>query len=113
MAGATVIRLAALCDIHAKLPALGAVLAEVRRASLDRLVIGGGVVPCLAPGACWASTGGVGTQTASAICQGEAGRGGGGAARLGLADQIAGGIVPFQAAGQESSSAAVRSPTRD
>jgi predicted phosphodiesterase len=36
---------AALYDIHANLPALDAVLDEVRRADVDRIVIGGDVVP--------------------------------------------------------------------
>lgn len=38
-------RLAALYDIHANLPALEAVLEEVRRAGVDRIVIGGDVLP--------------------------------------------------------------------
>ena len=38
-------RIAALYDIHSNLPALEAVLAEVRRASIDGIVIGGDVVP--------------------------------------------------------------------
>ena len=38
-------RVAALYDIHANLPALDAVLDEVARASVDRIVIGGDVVP--------------------------------------------------------------------
>ena len=38
-------RLAALYDIHANLPALEAVLEEVRRLEVDELVIGGDVVP--------------------------------------------------------------------
>jgi predicted phosphodiesterase len=38
-------RVAALYDIHANLPALDAVLAEVQRAGVDRIVIGGDVVP--------------------------------------------------------------------
>lgn len=38
-------RVAALYDIHGNLPALEAVLAEVRRAAVDLLVIGGDVVP--------------------------------------------------------------------
>jgi putative phosphoesterase len=36
---------AALYDIHANLPALEAVLEEVRRARVDRIVVGGDVVP--------------------------------------------------------------------
>ncbi len=36
---------AALYDIHANLPALEAVLDEVRRVGVDRIVIGGDVVP--------------------------------------------------------------------
>jgi putative phosphoesterase len=38
-------RVAALYDIHGNLPALEAVLAEVRRADVDRVVIGGDVLP--------------------------------------------------------------------
>ena len=38
-------RIAALYDIHANLPALEAVLEEVRRASVDEVVVGGDVVP--------------------------------------------------------------------
>jgi putative phosphoesterase len=38
-------RVAALYDIHANLPALEAVLDEVRRARVDRVVVGGDVLP--------------------------------------------------------------------
>jgi predicted phosphodiesterase len=38
-------RVAALYDIHANLPALEAVLEEVRRAHVDRIVVGGDAVP--------------------------------------------------------------------
>src|SRR5690242_19308603 len=38
-------RVAALYDIHANLPALDAVLEDVRRADVDQLVIGGDVLP--------------------------------------------------------------------
>ena len=38
-------RIAALYDIHANLPALEAVLDDVRRAGVDRVVVGGDVVP--------------------------------------------------------------------
>src|SRR5687767_13491947 len=38
-------RLAALYDIHANLPALEAVLDEVRQAGVDRIVVGGDVLP--------------------------------------------------------------------
>ena len=38
-------RVAALCDIHANLPALEAVVAEVREARVDRIVFGGDIVP--------------------------------------------------------------------
>lgn len=38
-------RIAALYDIHGNLPALEAVLDEVRRARVDRIVVGGDVVP--------------------------------------------------------------------
>jgi len=36
---------AALYDIHANLPALEAVLGEVRNAEVDRVLVGGDVVP--------------------------------------------------------------------
>jgi hypothetical protein len=39
------LRGAALYDFHANVPALEAVLAEVERVSVDRIVIGGDVVP--------------------------------------------------------------------
>jgi hypothetical protein len=39
------LRVAALYDFHANLPALEAVVAEVERVSVDRIVIGGDVVP--------------------------------------------------------------------
>jgi predicted phosphodiesterase len=38
-------KVAALYDIHGNLPALEAVLADVRRAGVDRIVVGGDVVP--------------------------------------------------------------------
>ena len=38
-------RVAALYDIHANLPALEAVIEEIRRADVDRVVVGGDVVP--------------------------------------------------------------------
>src|SRR5262245_16396044 len=38
-------RIAALYDIHGNLPALEAVLEEVRHADVDRVVVGGDVVP--------------------------------------------------------------------
>src|SRR5262245_3457423 len=38
-------RVAALYDIHGNLPALDAVLDEIAEASVDRVVIGGDVVP--------------------------------------------------------------------
>jgi putative phosphoesterase len=38
-------RVAALYDIHGNLPALEAVLAEIHRADVDRVVVGGDVVP--------------------------------------------------------------------
>ena len=38
-------RIAALYDIHGNLPALEAVLHEVRRARVDRIVVGGDVLP--------------------------------------------------------------------
>jgi predicted phosphodiesterase len=36
---------AVLCDIHGNLPALDAVLVEIRREGIDRIVVGGDVVP--------------------------------------------------------------------
>jgi putative phosphoesterase len=41
----TATRIAAIYDIHGNLPALEAVIADVRRAEVDRLVIGGDVLP--------------------------------------------------------------------
>ena len=38
-------RVAALCDIHANLPALDAVLRDVRAAGVDLIVFGGDIVP--------------------------------------------------------------------
>ena len=38
-------RVAALYDIHGNLPALEAVLADVRRAGVDLVVVGGDVLP--------------------------------------------------------------------
>lgn len=38
-------RIAALYDIHGNLPALNAVLADVRRAGVDQIVVGGDVLP--------------------------------------------------------------------
>ena len=38
-------RVAALNDIHGNMPALEAVLEEVRQARVDRIVVGGDVVP--------------------------------------------------------------------
>ena len=43
-------RVAALYDIHGNLPALEAVLAEVQRERVDRIVIGGDVRPGPMPG---------------------------------------------------------------
>ena len=38
-------RIAAIYDIHGNLPALEAVLEEIRRANVDRIVVGGDVFP--------------------------------------------------------------------
>ena len=38
-------RVAAIYDIHGNLPALEAVLEEIRRAAVDRVVVGGDVLP--------------------------------------------------------------------
>ncbi len=45
-------RVAALYDIHGNLPALEAVLAEIRAAGVDRVVVGGDVLPGPMPDAC-------------------------------------------------------------
>jgi len=45
-------KVAVLYDIHGNLPALEAVLAEVRRAGVDQIVIGGDVVPGPVPREC-------------------------------------------------------------
>lgn len=47
-------RVAALYDIHGNLPALTAVLSEVDRAQVDRIVIGGDVLPGPMPAECLA-----------------------------------------------------------
>ncbi len=44
-------RIAALYDIHGNLPALDAVLADVRKANVDQIVVGGDVVPGPMPAA--------------------------------------------------------------
>src|SRR5688572_11751693 len=45
-------RVAALYDIHGNLPALESVLAEVERANVDRLIVGGDVLPGPMPREC-------------------------------------------------------------
>src|SRR5437868_15019189 len=45
-------RLAALYDIHGNLPALDAALADVAKSSVDRIVIGGDVIPGPMPRDC-------------------------------------------------------------
>ena len=47
-------RIAALYDVHGNLPALEAVLAEVRHAGVERIVVGGDVVPGPMPRECLA-----------------------------------------------------------
>jgi predicted phosphodiesterase len=47
------VRVAALYDIHGNLPALEAVLAEVRAANVDRVVVGGDVIPGPMPRECF------------------------------------------------------------
>ena len=47
-------KIAALYDVHGNLPALEAVLAEVRRADVERIVVGGDVVPGPMPSECLA-----------------------------------------------------------
>jgi len=46
------VRIAALYDVHGNLPALEAVLAEVAREGVDRVVVGGDVVPGPMPDGC-------------------------------------------------------------
>ena len=41
----SILRVAALYDIHGNLPALEAVLQEIRQAEVDHVVVGGDVVP--------------------------------------------------------------------
>ncbi|MGD9903588.1 MAG: metallophosphoesterase [Vicinamibacterales bacterium] len=48
-------RIAALCDIHGNLPALEAVLDEVRAAGVDAIVVGGDVLPGPMPAECLAA----------------------------------------------------------
>ncbi|MCI0553116.1 MAG: metallophosphatase family protein [Anaerolineae bacterium] len=43
--GRSVMRVAAIYDIHANLPALEAVLQDIRQADVDQIVVGGDVVP--------------------------------------------------------------------
>src|SRR5215475_12254137 len=43
--GRSIMRVAALYDIHGNLPALEAVLEELRQANVDQIVVGGDVVP--------------------------------------------------------------------
>ena len=50
----TATRVAALYDVHGNLPALEAVLAEVRRAGAEEVVVGGDVVPGPMPAECLA-----------------------------------------------------------
>ncbi|MGH7694362.1 MAG: metallophosphoesterase family protein, partial [Gemmatimonadaceae bacterium] len=45
-------RVAVLCDIHGNLPALEAVLQDVRQIGPDRVVIGGDVLPGPMPREC-------------------------------------------------------------
>lgn len=47
--------LAAIYDVHGNLPALSAVLAEIRREGVEQVVIGGDVVPGPMPGECLAA----------------------------------------------------------
>ena len=43
-------RVAAIYDIHANLPALEAVIREIRQAEVDQIVVGGDVLPGPMPG---------------------------------------------------------------
>ncbi len=45
-------RLAAIYDIHGNLPALQAVLDEIRKEGVDQVAVGGDVVPGPMPGDC-------------------------------------------------------------
>ena len=44
-------KIAALCDIHGNLPALEAVLADVRSEGVDQVIVGGDVIPGRCPAA--------------------------------------------------------------
>jgi len=56
----SVMRVAAIYDIHANLPALEAVLQDIRQAEVDHLVVGGDVLPGRCPvkpsRVCWTLT---------------------------------------------------------
>lgn len=56
-------RIAALYDVHGNLPALEAVLAEVRAAGVDRIIIGGDLVPGPLPRECFDLVRAIGVPT--------------------------------------------------
>jgi putative phosphoesterase len=64
-------KIAALYDIHGNLPALEAVLAEVREAGVDLVVVGGDVVPGPMAAACMVALAALETPTACIAGNGE------------------------------------------
>ena len=66
-------RVAALYDIHGNLPALQAVLEDVRAADVDAVVIGGDVVPGPMPSECLAALTGLGVPVRAISGNGERG----------------------------------------
>lgn len=66
-------RVAALYDIHGNLPALEAVLEEVRAAGVDGVVVGGDVVPGPMPGECLAALTGLDVPVRAISGNGERG----------------------------------------
>ena len=69
-------RVAALYDIHGNLPALDAVLAEVRAAGVDRIVVGGDVLPGPMPRETLAASDGTDSSDDSSDSAGAASEGG-------------------------------------
>lgn len=65
-------RVAALYDIHGNMPALEAVLGEVRGAGVDQVVVGGDVVPGPMPGACLSALASLDVPSAFLAGNGEA-----------------------------------------
>src|SRR6478736_6283104 len=64
-------RIAALYDIHGNLPALEALMAEVRAARVDRIVIGGDVIPGPMPRECLDAVFAIGVPTHFIIGNGD------------------------------------------